>query len=82
MCGIPLWRVRHIMVQLIACITLNPGTLGKGEVLLRAYECLRLAHVAQIASRSDNPLRLLLKPKARNRGVAALRAAGFEFTEI
>jgi hypothetical protein len=70
------------MVQLIACITLIPGKLGKGEVLLRAYECLRLARVDPIASRSEDPLRLLLRPKARNRGVAALRAAGFDFTEI
>ena len=63
-------------------IALVPDSYGIGEVVLRAYECLRLVGITPIGYATiDEPL-IMLKSSNRKRALAALFAAGFDFREI
>jgi hypothetical protein len=55
---------------------------GKGEPVLRAYECLREAGIKPAGYTFNNETLLLLTQKTCKRGVAALHAGGFEFSEV
>ncbi len=66
----------------LACVALIPDPYGIGEVVVRAYECLRLVGISPAGySTSDEPL-IMLRPRDRKRALAALFAAGFDFRQI
>ena len=51
---------------------------GKGEVVLRAYECLGQVGIAPVGYSFNSHSFILLSPKTRERALATLLAAGFE----
>jgi len=55
---------------------------GKGEVVLRAYDCLREARIRPLGYSFNAHAFILLKPKTRERALAALLAGGFKFHEV
>lgn len=63
-------------MQPVVRIALVPDSRGKGEAILRTYECLREAGI--IGCTYTEPL-IMLVPQTRERALAALLAAGFEF---
>jgi hypothetical protein len=63
-------------------IALVADPYGIGEVIVRAYECLRLSGIAPIGYVTvDEPI-ISLRNRDRKRGLAVLFAAGFDFREI
>ena len=65
-----------------ARIALFPHSCGRGEVVLRAYECLREAGISPVGYAFNDEPRITLTSKTRKRGLAALLAGGFDFKEI
>ena len=65
----------------MARVALVSDSLGKDEIILRAYGCLRDVGIKPAGCELLQPL-ILLAPKTRAKGVAALRAAGFEIKEL
>ena len=55
---------------------------GKGEAVLRAYECLRVAGISPVGYRFNKDTTILLTQKTCKRGLAALLAGGIEFNQI
>ena len=69
-------------MQPVTRVALVPDPYGNGEVVVRAYECLRLVGITPAGYATvDEPL-IVLKPRDRKRALAALFAAGFDFREI
>ena len=66
----------------IARITLFPHSCGRGEVVLRAYECLREAGINPVGYTFVGEPRITLTLKTRKKGLAALLAGGFDFKEV
>jgi hypothetical protein len=58
-----------------------PGAFALGEVVLRAYDCLREAGIKPFAFVCSDDPRMVLAPKTRQRAIAALLAAGFTISE-
>ena len=54
---------------------------GKGEVVVRAYECLRLAGIAPVGYTFNAHSFILLSPNTRQKAMTALLAAGFEIID-
>jgi hypothetical protein len=65
----------------ITVLRLVPGRLGKGEALLRAHRCLRVAAIRPFASKALEPL-ILSALGYREKALAALRASRYEFSEV
>jgi hypothetical protein len=61
-------------------VAIVPDSLGKGEAILHAYECLREAGIKPVGCEVTEPA-ILLEPTTREKGLAALLAAGFWFRE-
>jgi hypothetical protein len=66
----------------IARITLFPHSCGRGEVVLRAYECLREAGINPVGYTFIGQPRITLSLRTRKKGLAALLAGGFDFKEV
>ena len=60
---------------------LIPSQYDLGEVVLRAYECLREAGIKPVGFVCDDDPRMTLAPETHARSIALLLAAGFEFSE-
>ena len=65
----------------VARVVIIPDSLGKGEAILHAYECLREAGIQPLGCVVTEPA-ILLEPQKRERALAALQAAGFEIKEL
>jgi hypothetical protein len=55
---------------------------GKGEVVLRAYDCLGEVGIEPVGYSFNTHAFILLTPKTREKAVTTLRAAGFELREV
>jgi hypothetical protein len=69
-------------VKPVAHIALVPHSCGRGEVVLRAYECLREAGINPVGYTFSGEPRITLTLKTRKRGLTALLAGGFDFREV
>jgi hypothetical protein len=66
----------------VARIALIPCGFGKGEVIVRAFECLRIAHVPAGGMVGRRPTNDTAQAKHRKKATAALLAVGFHFREL
>ena len=64
----------------IVRVAIVPDSLGKGEAILHAYQCLCEIGIQPLGCEVTEPS-ILLAPRTRERALAALLAAGFEFVE-
>jgi hypothetical protein len=63
-------------------IALVPHPYGIGEVVVRVFECLRLAGITPTGYATvDEPV-ITLRSRDRKRAFAVLFAAGFDFREV
>ena len=60
---------------------LIPGAVAVGDIVLRAYECLREAGIKPFAFVCSDDPRMTLAPETHQRAIAVFRAAGFAFRE-
>jgi hypothetical protein len=60
---------------------LVPGAVAVGDVVLRAYECLREAGIKPFAFVCSDDPQMTLAPETHQRAMVVLRAAGFAFRE-
>ena len=65
----------------IARVAIIPDSLGKGEAILHAYECLREAGIQPLGCEVTEPA-ILVAPEIRGKALAALLAAGFEIKAL
>ena len=63
-------------------IALVPHDYGLGEVVLRAYECLRIAGIVPVGYATGKQPWIALKANNREKAYAALSAGGFDFKEL
>jgi hypothetical protein len=76
------WVATGQAVRPVTCIALVPEPYGIGEVVVRAYECMRLVGISPAGYLTvDEPL-IMFKPRDRKRALASLFAAGFDFREV
>ena len=64
----------------VARVVIIPDSLGKGEAILHAYECLREAGIRPLGCEVTEPA-ILVAPEKREKALDALLAAGFELKE-
>ena len=64
----------------VARVAIIPDSLGKGEAILHAYECLREAGIQPLGCEVTEHA-ILVEPEKRGRALTALLAAGFELKD-
>jgi hypothetical protein len=62
-------------------VAIIPDSLGKGEAIPHAYECLRGAGIRPLGCEVTEPA-ILVAPETREKALAALISAGFEIKEL